>query len=119
MTDVAALRLALSLLLVLAAILAGAWLVRRAGLMRTGPRRLLRVVETQNLGSRAYMALVEVGDTRLLLGVAAGRVSLLHRLPDRPLADAAPIEAAPASDAPGAAAAGFARILGRIMAARR
>ncbi|GAB2909208.1 flagellar biosynthetic protein FliO [Paralcaligenes sp. KSB-10] len=108
MTEAAALRLILSLFFVLALILAGAWLTRRAGWLHPGTKRMIKLIDTQNLGSRTYVALVDVEDTRLVLGVTTSHVSLLHTLP-RPENEPMQAEHAPA----------FARTLRHIMAKRR
>ena len=108
MTEAAALRLILSLFFVLALILAGAWLTRRAGWLQPGTKRMIKLIDTQNLGSRTYVALVDVDDTRLVLGVTTSQVSLLHTLP-RPETEPMQVEHVPA----------FARTLRQIMAKRR
>lgn len=81
MTDAATLRLVLSLVFIVVLILAGAWLTRRAGWLRTGANQSIKVLSSQSLGSRTFVALVEVENTRLVLGVTAQQISLLHTLP--------------------------------------
>lgn len=81
MTDAAVLRLLASLVFIVALILACAWLTRRAGWLRAGNPQAIKVLSSQNLGSRAYVAMVEVEDARLVLGVTANQISLLHTLP--------------------------------------
>lgn len=112
MTEAAALRLILSLFFVLALILAAAWLTRRAGWLRAGPKRILKLVDTQSLGPRTYVALVDIDNTRLVLGVTTSQISLLHTLP-RPEPDprTSSVEPEPAS--------AFARTLRQIMTRRR
>ena len=120
MIDAAVLRLVLSLLFVVALILGGAWLARRAGWLRMRPRQLIRLAETRHIGPRAYVAVVEVEGARLLLGVAGGQVSLLHRLADEPApAGAADPAACEASGQAQPDAVSFAGTLGRIVALRR
>jgi len=66
-----------------------AWLARRFGGLHGKPSATLRLIGTQSLGStRACVALVQVADARLLLGVTATQVTLLHRVPEneQPLA---------------------------------
>lgn len=86
------LRLTLGLLLVLGAIAACAWLLRRLGRFPAAAGRM-RVLGGVSLGARERVVLVQVGATQLLLGVAPGRVQALHVL-DEPLpapeADAGP-----------------------------
>ena len=81
MTDAAVLRLLASLVFIVGLILACGWLMRRAGWLRAGNGQAIKVLSSQNLGSRAYVAMVEVDDARLVLGVTANQVSLLHTLP--------------------------------------
>jgi flagellar protein FliO/FliZ len=78
-TDV--LRIIVSLVFVIMLILAGAWFTRRAGWLRNGKAPAMRVLGAQSLGGRAYVAMVEVEGARLVLGVTASQVSLLHTLP--------------------------------------
>ena len=49
-----------------------------------GTRGLLRIVGGAMVGPKERVVLVEVGDTWLLLGVAASSVNLLHTLPKPP-----------------------------------
>lgn len=57
-----------------------AWLVRRMpGLTRSGDGSM-RVVSGIPVGQRERIILVEVGDEQLVVGVAPGRVELLHHL---------------------------------------
>jgi len=82
MDAVEPLRMIASLLGVVALILALAWLARRAGWLRGQPAQNLRVLATQTLGgTRAMLALVQVEDARLVLGVTAAQVNVLHVLP--------------------------------------
>lgn len=83
------LRLAVGLVIVLAALGGLAWLLRRlggAGLGRSGP---VRVLGSAPVGQRERVLLVEVGDQQLLVGVAPGNVRTLHVL-DEPVAEAEP-----------------------------
>lgn len=84
MTDASLLRVVIGLLLVLAAILAAAWLARRAGLGRSGSGPLLRQVASQTLGPRQRVVIVEVGQTWLVLGVTPNQITTLHTLPADP-----------------------------------
>jgi flagellar protein FliO/FliZ len=70
--------------LVLAAIAAFAWFLRRLTPGAIGSRGWLRVVGGAMVGPKERVVLIEVGDTWLLLGVAASNVSLLHTLPKPP-----------------------------------
>lgn len=72
-----------SLLLVLAAIMLVAWLLKRMNVVRQGSGNLIRVLGGASLGQRERILLVEVGDTWLVVGVGPGQIRTLHTL-DRP-----------------------------------
>lgn len=85
----------LSLGIVLAAIFAAAWVVRRMrGFGRVAPGAL-DVIADLPLGQKERAVLVRVGKQQILLGVAPGRVSTLHVLPE-------PVEIVTPPAAPGA-----------------
>jgi flagellar protein FliO/FliZ len=70
----------LSLLLVLGAVFAAAWAVRRVrGLGRMAPDAI-QVLANVGLGQKERAVLVQVGNQQLLLGVASGSVTTLHVL---------------------------------------
>ncbi len=70
------------LVLILAAFIGLAWLLRRAsgghGSAGGGP---MRIVGGLSLGSRERIVLVEVEDTWLVVGIAPGQVRTLHAMP--------------------------------------
>lgn len=68
------------LLLVLAAVAAAAWLLRRYAMGQNVMGGAVRVVGGVALGQRERLVLVEVGETWLLLGVAPGQVTALHTM---------------------------------------
>jgi len=69
-----------SLLLVLAAIFAAAWAMRRLrGLGRLAPGTI-EIIADVALGQKERAVLVQVGKQQLLLGVASGGVTTLHVL---------------------------------------
>ncbi|MES9990305.1 MAG: flagellar biosynthetic protein FliO [Candidatus Thiodiazotropha sp.] len=68
------------LLLVLAIIVGGAWLFKRYAQLPMGGKGLVRVIGGVSLGTRERAVLVEVENSRLLLGVAPGQVRTLHVL---------------------------------------
>jgi len=106
-TDV--LRLIVSLIFIVMLILAGAWLTRRSGWLRTGDAQAIKILGSQSLGAKSFVALVQVEDARLVLGITSTQISLLHTLPP-----ADPAAAAQTS----IPASGFAATLGKIMKAR-
>ena len=75
----------LSLVLVLAAVFAAAWLVRRLKTFTRFSSGPIEVIADVSLGQKERAVLVQVGGKQLLLGVAPGRVSTLHVL-DEPIA---------------------------------
>ena len=78
-----------ALIAIIALILAAAWLVKRLGFApkRTG------VSASASLGARERVVVVDVEDARLVLGVTAGQINLLHKLPP-----SAPTEEIPQTD---------------------
>lgn len=84
MNEADVLRVIVTLVFVLMVILAGAWAVRRSGLGRSGSSSQLRLLASQSLGNRAWVTIVEVEDARLVLGVTAQQINLLHTLPPSP-----------------------------------
>jgi len=85
---VSLLQVMLGLGLVLAAIAGSAWLLKRLGPGQVAASGALRVVGGVAVGPKERVVLVDVGDTRLVLGVAPGHVSTLHQMP-RPAEDSA------------------------------
>ena len=77
-------RVIIGLMLVVAAILAAAWLARRTGLVQAQNNNLLRRVASLPLGARHGITVIEVDDTWLVVGVSATQLTLLHTLPARP-----------------------------------
>jgi flagellar protein FliO/FliZ len=79
--------------LVLAAIAAFAWMLRRLTPGAIGTHGWLRVVGGAMVGPKERVVLVEIGDTWLVLGVAASSVNLLHTLPKPPASEGQAAEA--------------------------
>ncbi len=73
----------LALILVLAAIAASAWLLRRFA-TQIGSGGALRVLGGVMVGQRERLMLVEVGETWLIVGVAPGSVTAVHSMPRPP-----------------------------------
>lgn len=71
-----------ALIAIIALILAAAWLVKRLGFApkRTGVNGL-KISASASLGARERVVVVDVEDARLVLGVTAGQINLLHKLP--------------------------------------
>lgn len=72
----------LALILVLLAIFACAWVVKRMRTFGRSPARTLAILDDLSVGQKERVVLIGVGAQRLLVGVAPGRVSLLQTLPD-------------------------------------
>jgi flagellar protein FliO/FliZ len=70
-----------SLLLVLAAVVLVAWLLKRINLPQQGAGSQLKVISGVAVGQRERIVLVEVNDTWLVVGVAPGQVNALHSMP--------------------------------------
>jgi flagellar protein FliO/FliZ len=67
--------------LVLAAIAGTAWLLRKFSPGQVAASGALRVVGGVAVGPKERVVLVDVGETRLVLGVAPGHISTLHEMP--------------------------------------
>jgi|APLak6261703504_1056268.scaffolds.fasta_scaffold00829_3 flagellar protein FliO/FliZ len=67
--------------MVLAAIAGTAWLLRKLAPGQVAASGALRVVGGVAVGPKERVVLVDVGDTRLVLGVAPGHISMLHQMP--------------------------------------
>jgi flagellar protein FliO/FliZ len=73
-------RVALALILVLAAVFAAAWFSRRMHGVGSSRSSALEVIAQLPLGPRERAVLVRVGAQQVLLGVASGNVRALHVL---------------------------------------
>jgi flagellar protein FliO/FliZ len=75
------LQIIVSLLLVLAAVVMVAWVLKRINLPQQGSGNALKVISGVAVGQRERVVLVEVNDTWLVVGVAPGQVNALHSMP--------------------------------------
>jgi flagellar protein FliO/FliZ len=71
---------AAGLLLILVLIIGLGWLVRRYGKLPMAGKGMVSVLGGVSLGPRERAVVLQVGDARLLVGVAPGRVQTLHVL---------------------------------------
>ena len=78
------LQLTLSLAAVVAAIFGLGWLLRRLHGMPGSTHRALKVIATLPVGTRDRIAIIQAGDTQVLIGVSPGRIQTLHVL-ERPV----------------------------------
>lgn len=67
------------------------WLLRRYGPVQSGAQGAVKVVGGVMLGPRERLVVVEVQDTWVLVGVAAGHVSTLHTLAKPEGVDVSPV----------------------------
>ncbi|MCU6670099.1 flagellar type III secretion system protein FliO [Enterobacteriaceae bacterium H4N4] len=85
-----------ALLGIIAFILIAAWLAKRVGLAgKTAGARGLKLCASTSLGPRERVVIVEVDDARLVLGVTASQINLLHTLPPAPVVDDSRTDVAP------------------------
>jgi len=70
----------LSLMLVLAAVFAAAWIVRRLRNFGRPGAGAINIIADVALGTKERAVLIQVGAQQLLVGVAPGRVNTLHVL---------------------------------------
>lgn len=70
----------LSLMLVLAAVFAAAWVVRRLRNFGRPGAGAINIIADVALGAKERAVLIQVGAQQLLVGVAPGRVNTLHVL---------------------------------------
>lgn len=78
------LNLILGLMFLVIIVVAGWWMVQRAGGLQIKSGNGLRVVTAISVGTRERVVLIEIAGEQMLLGVAPGRVNLLHRF-DQPV----------------------------------
>jgi flagellar protein FliO/FliZ len=74
------LQLTLSLAAVVAAIFGVGWLFRRMQGLPGSTHRALRVIATLPVGTRERIAIIQAGDTQVLVGLSPGRIQTLHVL---------------------------------------
>jgi flagellar protein FliO/FliZ len=72
----------LGLLFVLALLMALAWVLKRAGFAgRARNNQFYKVLAVSSLGPKEKIALLEVGETWLLVGMTPGSINTLHSMP--------------------------------------
>nr|WKF57680.1 Flagellar protein FliO [Paraburkholderia busanensis] len=77
----AVLQTVFALVVVVGLVFACGWLARRFGLQPNSRGGLVKTVGGASLGGKERVAVVEIGDTWLVLGTAPGNVRLLHTMP--------------------------------------
>lgn len=78
------LQMGVGLLVVVGAILAMAWAIRRMGYMQARVSGEMKVLGGMSLGQRERVVLMQVGEQQLLVGIAAGNIRTLLVL-DKPI----------------------------------
>jgi flagellar protein FliO/FliZ len=73
-------QMTLALALVLAAVFVAAWLMRRLRGFGQRNAKAIQVIADVSLGGKERAVLLQVGETKLLVGVAPGHVNALHVL---------------------------------------
>lgn len=70
----------LGLVIVVVAIIAMAWVIKRTGYVNTKANGQLKVIGGLSLTQRERLLLIQVGKKQLLIGISPGRISTLHEL---------------------------------------
>lgn len=78
MTEPDVVRIIISMVFVVLLILLIGWGARKVGWLRNTQSTGIKVLGVQNLGARTFVAVIQVEDTRLVVGVTPHTVSLLH-----------------------------------------
>lgn len=74
------LQLSAGLLIVLAFIALIAWLFKKIEFNPANRAGLLKIISSVGVGQKERVVIIEIEDTRLVLGVAPGQVNLLHQV---------------------------------------
>lgn len=79
-----AFQMVVGLLVVLAILIGGAWLLRRFVSLPTTTRSPLKIITGLSLSPRDRLIVIQVGERQILLGLSPGRIQTLHVL-EQPL----------------------------------
>lgn len=74
------LKLTAGLGFILLLILALAWLMKKMQLTQHSQNGLIKIISSISVGQRDRIALIQVGDEQILVGLTPGRMQKLHRL---------------------------------------
>ncbi len=74
------LKLIVGLLMVLALIFVFAWAARKMRLTPAGQQGVIRVLSAISVGQRERIALIQVGEEQILVGLSPGRMQTLHAM---------------------------------------
>ncbi|MFZ6767022.1 flagellar biosynthetic protein FliO [Undibacterium sp. Di26W] len=75
------LQIIMALLLVLALVVAAAWVMKRLGPIQGGNKIQVKIIGGINVGNRERVMVVEVADQWLILGVTANNINNLGSMP--------------------------------------
>ena len=71
-----------ALLFIIAVLLGLAWALKRLGVTKVGnSNQFFKIISITTLGTREKIALVEIGETWLVLGMTASSINTLHTMP--------------------------------------
>lgn len=73
-------KLSLGLLVVLGLVFFLAWMVKKMQLVQSSNNGLIKIVSAISVGQRERIALIQVGEEQLLIGLTPGRIEKLHTL---------------------------------------
>jgi flagellar protein FliO/FliZ len=76
----------IGLLIVLVIIVGSSWLLRRYGNISSNAGKGLKILGGVSVGSREKVLLLQAGKKQIIIGVAPGRVSMLHVLDEEDIA---------------------------------
>ena len=74
------LKLILAMVFILVLIFGLAWLMKKMQLTQHSQNGLIQIVSAISVGQRDRIALIQVGDEQLLIGLTPGRIEKLHTL---------------------------------------
>jgi flagellar biosynthetic protein FliO len=75
-----ALSVSLGLIVILGLIFSLAWLMRKMGYSHVSGQGQLKLLATMNLGQKEKIALIQVGQQQLLVGITTSQINTLHVL---------------------------------------
>ncbi len=73
-------KLSFGLLVVVGLVFFLAWLVKKMQLVQSSNNGLIKIVSAISVGQRERIALIQVGEEQLLIGLTPGRIDKLHTL---------------------------------------
>jgi flagellar protein FliO/FliZ len=74
------LKLSLGLVLVICLVFFLAWLVKKMHIVQNSNNGLINIISAISVGQRERIALIQVGEEQILIGLTQGRIDKLHTL---------------------------------------